>query len=242
MELAVLLDLARFLAGVAILTCASVTDWYWRRAPNVLWYILGGLAVTLLLAQYIFGLFPQDGELYVMVAVAFAVGIYLFYRIGLIAGGADAKALMALALLVPFPLDFGALPLRRGIVPTPFAVLGDALVGILVIPLALVVLNVVRGNLSLPVGLIGYKVRLDTVLDRPVWLIDRIEDGRHTRRYMRPMDDAEEQVPLLREARVDPVWVTPKIPFMIPLLIGFLLAFTAGDVLFSPIVSLILGR
>jgi prepilin signal peptidase PulO-like enzyme (type II secretory pathway) len=35
------------------------------------------------------------------------------------------------------------------------------------------------------------------------------------------------------------IWVTPKIPFMIPLLIGFILSFFVGDILFL-IMSIIL--
>ena len=30
----------------------------------------------------------------------------------------------------------------------------------------------------------------------------------------------------------DEIWVTPKIPFMIPLLIGFILTFILGDIMF----------
>ncbi|MBI4393238.1 MAG: prepilin peptidase [Euryarchaeota archaeon] len=242
MDTALLFDLARFIAGVLVLSYASVTDWFWRRAPNYLWFGLGGFGLVLLGVQYFVGAVALDAYLYLGAAAVFALAAYVFHRLGLIAGGADAKALMALAALAPLPIHLEALPAYPGIVPTPFSILGNALLGILIVPLGLVLVNVARGDFQFPAMLIGYKMRPENVVDSPVWLMDRLEEGRMKRRYMLPHDDAEEQVPLFLEKGIDQVWVTPKVPFMIPLLLGFVLAFTAGDVVFSPIVSLILQR
>ena len=43
--------------------------------------------------------------------------------------------------------------------------------------------------------------------------------------------DRSEDLARLRAAGIDKVWVTPQIPFMVPLLGGFWLAFFVGNVL-----------
>ena len=37
---------------------------------------------------------------------------------------------------------------------------------------------------------------------------------------------------MFEEKNILNIWVTPKIPFMIPLLIGFIISFFIGDILF----------
>ena len=52
------------------------------------------------------------------------------------------------------------------------------------------------------------------------------------------VEEAFERVQALGDEKV---WVTPKIPFMIPLLGGFLAAFTVGDLMFT-LLSGVMGR
>ena len=43
--------------------------------------------------------------------------------------------------------------------------------------------------------------------------------------------DADEEYELFEKMGIKEIWVTPKIPFMIPLFAGFLVSFVVGDLL-----------
>ena len=109
-ETGMILDIIRLLAGVIILTYASYTDIKTRRASNILWLILGSIGGILLLVQYLtigFG----DKTMY-LIFIPIMIGlVYLLFQLRLIFGGADAKALMALAILVPLHPTINQLPL-----------------------------------------------------------------------------------------------------------------------------------
>jgi preflagellin peptidase FlaK len=235
----VLLDLARLLVGATLLAFASYTDWRWRRAPNLLWWIMAGAGAALLALEAALDWSGVAARWpYLVFAPLFAAAIYGFWWVGLIAGGADAKALMALALLVPFPLALAdALPLLPAPVPGSFTILGDSLVVFLLIPLSLLAWNVAHGHARLPHALLGVKRKARDVRRGHAWPMEVVDaDGRRrTKLFASRMSDAQieetfQRVQALGEAKV---WVTPKIPFMIPLLAGFLAAFFVGDLLFA---------
>lgn len=98
-------DLARLLA-VPLLGWAALRDIRTRRVPNWVWYVLGGLGVVLLAADLV-RLAPFDDSFarLELIRIILSLGLvvplaYGFWRLGGF-GGADAKALMALAVLFP---------------------------------------------------------------------------------------------------------------------------------------------
>ncbi|QKY21736.1 prepilin peptidase [Halolamina sp. CBA1230] len=103
--LASLGDLARLLA-VPLLGWAALRDVRTRRVPNWVWYVLGGLGAVLLAAELarsapFAGRYARLELFRIAVSIGLVVPLaYLFWRIGGF-GGADAKALMALAVLFP---------------------------------------------------------------------------------------------------------------------------------------------
>lgn len=243
--MAVLLDLLRLFAGVAILSFAAYTDWMWRRAPNVLWLLLAGIGAVVLAADVALDPSGVRARWPYLVAIPLFAGLmYGFWWLGLIAGGADAKALMALALLLPFPIALtGALPLWGAPVPGAFTVLGDSLVLFLVIPLSLFVWNVSHGDARLPHAFLGIKKEGASIRRGHHWPMETFdaEGTRKTRLFASRMSASEVDETFERLAALgsEKVWVTPKIPFMIPLLLGFVAAFTVGDLLFGAMTALI---
>jgi archaeal preflagellin peptidase FlaK len=228
------LDVARLFVGTAVLSFASWTDWRWRRAPNILWMLMGAAGGLLLLLQLSLEPFLLTSWPMLVIAGAFAGMMFLFYRIGLLAGGADMKALACLAVLAPLPIHLGAFPLRPSLLPPPFAILGDALVAFLAVPLGLLITNVARGHLRLPHALLGLKLPVGVARLRHLWPMEHVEDGKVKTVWMpsRYAWDDEDWDALLAAGH-DLVWVTPKVPFMLPLLLGFVTAFFAGDLLFG---------
>ena len=98
-------DLARLLA-VPLLGWAALRDIRTRRVPNWVWYVLGGLGAVLLVADLVrLAPFGSSFARLELTRIALSLGVvvplaYGFWRLGGF-GGADAKALMALAVLFP---------------------------------------------------------------------------------------------------------------------------------------------
>ena len=165
-----------------------------------------------------------------------------FYQMRLLHGGADAKALIALTLLLPAYPEASPFPLvavdprteaaMQLLFPFSLVILVDTALLYLAVPLAILSFNVSRGNLRLPEALVGYRADLDR-LPRNVWLMERIDNrGEHVLVLLpsRGRDQIRE-AERLREAGVKRVWVQPKIPFMVPVLGGLLMAFFVGNLL-----------
>lgn len=175
-----------------------------------------------------------------------------FYQVGLLHGGADTKGLIALTLLVPLYPSADAFPLIsldpriegpiQAFFPFSLTVLVDAAVLFLAVPVAYLVLNAVRGDLEFPQALFGTRADLNRLPDH-VWLMERIDKkGEHVlvlfpRRGRDPSEEAER----LRAAGHTRAWVQPQMPFMVPLLGGFLLAFLVGNLLLGFLVSVLPG-
>ncbi|MGQ0535620.1 MAG: A24 family peptidase C-terminal domain-containing protein [Methanobacteriota archaeon] len=225
------LTLARLVAGTAFLTYASFTDWYWRRAPNVLWIWLGAIGLLLLLLELIVARETVE-PFYLVFAAIFIGALYVLYWVGLIVGGADLKALWALAVLVPFPVVFGPLPYLASPLPASFAAFGNALLFFLVVPIVYLARNAASGRWRFPHALLGVPMPLDKVEESHVWPMERVKDGALRLRFFPGHDeDLSEELAAMRAAGVASVWVTPKVPFMIPLLVGFVSVFLLGDVM-----------
>ncbi|HYT00652.1 MAG TPA: A24 family peptidase C-terminal domain-containing protein [Thermoplasmata archaeon] len=165
-----------------------------------------------------------------------------FYRARLLHGGADAKGLIALTMLLPTYPDASPFPvlapdprvqsLIRVIFPFSLVVWVDAAILALAIPLGLFLYNAARGDLAFPHAFLGYRARLDP-FPKHAWLMERITAaGEHVLvLFPRRGEDPAAEITKLRSAGIERAWVTPQTPFMVPLLLGFLLAFLAGNLL-----------
>src|SRR5437870_10072056 len=165
-------------------------------------------------------------ELYSMPAM---ILVYqLLYRGRILHGGADAKALITLGLLVPtypnmspFPLmtlDPRVATFRRVTFPFSLVVWVDAAVLFLGVPLGLLLLNAARGDLAFPHALLGYRARLDPFPPH-AWLMEKAcARGDHAlvlfpKRGRDPTDDLAR----LRAAGNDRARVRPQAPLVVPL-------------------------
>ncbi|AFK20651.1 A24 family peptidase [Haloferax mediterranei ATCC 33500] len=166
-------DLLR-LVVVPVLAWTAWRDIRTRRVPNVVWYPLAALGLALL-AWELFGHLPVEtvfDRLYLIrvgVSVFFVVPLsYLFWRLGGF-GGADAKALMVFAILLPtfpsytvgelvFPL---ADPTRLGVFS--MTVLTNTVIVGLAYPLLLAVRNLAAGEFEFPLSFVGRRVPVSSL-------------------------------------------------------------------------------
>jgi Flp pilus assembly protein protease CpaA len=206
----------RFLLAIAMLLGATVLDLRSRRVANLYWIPFLCFAAVLDAVD----LAATGDWLGLAVALALCGVFYLFWRFRLF-GGADAKGLMVLALLLP-PV-VGAAP-----IPTVLGSLGlaSAIAG-LGVPLVLLAWNLLHGRLVLPAMLLGVPMDLEQARRAHVWPMQEPAppgpDGRVALRwrYLRHVgSDVGARLDALQAAGVARPWVTPKVPFMLPLMLG----------------------
>jgi preflagellin peptidase FlaK len=226
---ATILDAIRLITGTVLLAYASYTDMKTRRAANILWVIMGLVGAILIVIQYLDGGFPNIWYL-VFIPIMIAL-MYLFFQMRLLFGGADAKALMALAILVPIQPLMGTLPFWKSFLPGSWTIFANATILFLFIPISLLLYNSSKRNLRFPHCLLGYVTPIEKAKQKFVWPLEKIKDGKRKLMYMPKNFDIDEELAQFEKLGITEIWVTPKIPFMVPLLAGFLVSFILGDIL-----------
>ena len=224
------LDLVRVSVGIAILSYASYTDIKTRLASNLLWLIMGVIGGALLIIQYLTIGFV---DIYQLAFIPIIIVImYVFFQLRLIFGGADAKAVMALAILIPIQPVLSIFPLwDRSYMPYTWVIFSNALILFLLIPLSLLFYNLTKKNIEFPHMLMGLKMKVEKAKKSFVWPLEKIIDGKRKMVYMPKEFDADKELKQFEKEGIREIWVTPKIPFMIPLLASFFVSFIFGDIL-----------
>lgn len=164
----------------------------------------------------------------------------LLYQFDVIKGGADAKALIALSIMFPTYPVIGPLPLipipfetAQFVLPFPLLVLFNAAILTLAVPVALFALNVSRRRFRFPAMFIGYVLPIAEAKNKYVWPMERFEDGeRKLILFPGPSEDTGADFDRLAEAGAQEVWVTPKIPFLIPITASLVFSVVVGNLLF----------
>jgi archaeal preflagellin peptidase FlaK len=218
-------DELRFGLGLLMLGGASLLDLRSRRVANPYWVPFMAVAALLWLADL-----QALGwrALALPMALAFAqyalyYGMWWFHFFG----GADAKGLIVLAFLVPGRPDL----LAGHTVPTLDALINGSLL-VLIYPLVFLLWNVSRGHVGGLATILGVRMDRARAEARHVWPLERVlpggSVGRHYwQRIGAPMDEVYDD---LRRAGIDTVWVTPKVPFMVPLALGLAMTAPWGNV------------
>ena len=153
--------------------------------------------------------------------------------------------MITIALLAPFyPHAFFEPALGyfavRYFWPYPIVILTNSIIVTLLLPIWYLVCNIAKKELHFPSCLLGYKIDIDLAERKYVWLMEQIKDGKKVSVYFpKRSENIKKDLEKLRASGAKRIWVTPKIPFMLFLLIGFVLAYALGDILYK-IISIIL--
>ena len=231
-ELGPVLDLTRLLVGIIILSYASYTDIKTRRASNINWIVMAIIGLILLAIQYFTIGFGTKTNYLIFIPIMIGF-VYLLFQMRLLFGGADAKALMAIAILAPLEPAIDQFPIWSGsLMPFSWSIFSNSVIVFLFIPISLLIYNIAKRDIKFPYCFLGYKMDVHKAMEKFVWPLEKIVDGK--RKFARmPKDfDADEEFMEFDRLGIKEIWVTPKIPFMIPLLIGYICAFFIGDILF----------
>lgn len=241
------------LAAFVFLTVGSVSDYRHREVSDRLWLVFAPVGGVLSVAR-----FAVDASLWfiaVVSIVATAVISLLLYYGGLY-GGADAKALICLAITVPLvPGNFT--PLVGHLHPVfPLSVLYNSYLIAFISTIVLFVYNayqflkfganIFEGYENEPIArkfvlmLTGYRVSIERLsesihlypLEQPTGASDR---PRKLRLFVSAESDRDEEIAQLKAgipARSNvKIWATPGLPLLIFITAGFVLVVLVGDLL-----------
>jgi len=167
----------------------------------------------------------------------------LFYYTRLLHGGADAKAFISMAILFPVYPVIQNLPLityPANIIenvqmayPFTFLILMNAaIISVIAVSLGLFFKNIVRGDRGFPEMFMGYRMDIDDISKSFVWPMEKIIDGGHVL-VLKPKrkDDVKEELAILKEQGLTRIWVNPKVPFIIPMLLGIIFSVVIGNLI-----------
>ena len=168
--------------------------------------------------------------------------IKMAYKLRLLHGGADAKALLLVAVLIPSWVTF--IPINGStFVPPVFALLVWGGLGFFLLPISLIIHNIADGNIKtfddITMSWHATKMPLDEITDNFVWLLDSVvisPEGEPTIvSSMQPpkvTPTREELMIKIEELRlmdVEDAWVTKKYPLLSYIFPGTILMLFFGD-------------
>jgi preflagellin peptidase FlaK len=203
--------------------------------------LYGAVVVVLALQGFLLYQDPAQMELFLRLLTipAMIVVAHIFFQTSLLKGGADAKALMSLAVLVPFyPAFYGFPVIELGslsgnfmsiVFPFSLVILMNSAILTVFAPLVFLAINARKGNLEFPQCLFGYKARLSG-FPRFAWLMERARDGRvEISVFPKRKGNREEEIQALTDLGREEAWATPQLPFMVPMFFGILISFFLGN-------------
>ncbi len=210
---------------------------YEQGRPNVL--VLGWLMLPLIVFVYMLNLLAESLVFWSLAMIpaimVFAFAMYFFY---IIHGGADAKAIITLAILVPFypsipyithrAVSEEVIPLMQAFFPFTLVILLNSSLIVLVFPVSYLFINLFKGDINFPLMFFGYKKKIDELEDSFVWPM-QYYDGGELKTELFPRTRSEKKIKSLKERDVRTAWATPKIPFIVPMFVGFLISFLIGN-------------
>jgi preflagellin peptidase FlaK len=253
-----ILDGARIVLCLSFLIYASWSDYKTREVSNKVWVILGPSALALTAFQFLF-YSSQPLQLLQSYILSFALtsvlAVAIFYAGGF--GGADAKALMCIALALPvYPSHL--LPEPAGFVSPLFPLTiftNGILLGALSVFYALFrnLLWKVRNRGGVFDGLetgsfgrkfmalvSGYKVKLSQLKNGHMYPLEDVyvnDEGETKRKLLVfPKDEEREEIVsrivenVKEESLEGGVWATPGLPLLIFITAGLIVALAYGDI------------
>lgn len=218
------LNQLRIIAAIAMLGYASYTDVAKREISDYVWIVFGALSIVFLFLE------PQFWEAFTNVGISLIVApiVLIIWRLGMF-GGADAFAIIVLALLVP------QITMSENTI-TPFTILTNAVI-ISIIPFFV---NLIRNLISMTKNdifegftetkkkriialFIGYKAKnpkYSFSIEKKVGKHKKLNLVMHHAEYAEFCDKPN-------------TWVTPGIPYMLFITAGFVAQLLYGDIIFN---------
>ena len=231
------IDLLKFILVLGFLVYACKLDVESRIVPNRVWKYMLIITLPIVIFQIVTEPLPQLFYMLAGIQVLIVISLaYLLYYIGAY-GGADAKALMCLSVIFPFYPTFNGFPiLNFGLGSFAFSTLANSVIAAPALLVGMFIRNLVvegvgdlKGNLLY--YLTGYKAKVDS-LPKFHNLLEYVDEDGKLIRVKRAVEPNEELIERLRREKIETVWVTPALPFLVFITAGYVAAFFLGDLLY----------
>ena len=243
-----MIEILKVLACMPFLLYACYADIKTRRVANEVWVMMFGVGFIFIMYDIMTYGMPYLIRNVLTFLFIFAF-VYVLFQLGAF-GGADAKVLMVISLIIPtFPeISIGSTSLPLNGVPFidvfAFSVFGNSVILTVIVPIGLFLYNLIKNpseSLKRPLYMfIGYITPISELERGHFRMIDsyrRTKNGvefSFARSGTELTSDVISELKKFREeGKVkDGVWITPGLPFMIPITAGFLTAVIFGDLIF----------
>jgi hypothetical protein len=199
-----------------------------------------GTGVVLFVAGWAYGVGASGVPVAAIAVYATVLLARALFEARVLYGGADAKAVIAVAVLLPLwsaPLLSQTTTLTVLLQATPFALtalINGALLA-LVVPIWLAIRNARRGEFTFARGFLGTSIPTDELPLRFVWLHEpKLEGSTPPMELETAAEDLQlrvQQAAELRARGIGRVWVTPQIPLVLFFALGAVLALLLGNLL-----------
>jgi preflagellin peptidase FlaK len=240
-----MLDIIKILFCIPFLIYSCYSDIKTRRVINDLWLImLAGSVFFILFDISVYG-FSYLARLFFSAGIIFLF-VYILFQLGTF-GGADAKLLIVLSIIFPTYPAFSSFgynfPLNKPIINLfAFGIFGNAVLLTIVVPLGLAIYNLSKMgfNIDNPLYMfVGYKSKISDLANKHIKLIQNFEVINGEAKFHFKRGGVEINEKTINELKIllqkglieDDIWVTPGLPFMIPITLGFFVAVLYGDMI-----------
>ncbi len=222
--------LIKFIIFLLILLVASFFDIRYRIVPPKLWIL--ALIVLIPLNLYEFLLFNYDLLNYLIsILLTVLISLALPY-LGF--GGADSKALIALALFFPVYPKFYYFPFFKCfLLPLALVTLINSVIFAPLISIYLFIINLKKlglHNLNVKY-FVGMKVNIENI-PKFCALLEYIDEKGNFKRSLKGVEPSNSIIRNMKEAGIKEVWITPLLPFIVFITIGYIISVILGNLLF----------
>ena len=252
----VMMDLIRVAVALSALSYAAWKDVKTREISDLPWFIIGGTGLLL----DIYGVWAGELRLdFILISLGFAAVFALSAFVFKIMGEADALAIAAIALIHPMSPYIGFTPFLFPPVLFVLSVVSNSVLIGAALFIYVLAMNLLVSKAGLFSGLqklplwkkavllvTSRRVKLGEEIKPPFhYPLEKYVEGKVERDIvLRPniWDDKQaiREFDVLRERKVKYVWVSTTLPFILNILLGYIMALVIGDVLLKA-VSLVLG-
>ena len=176
-----------------------------------------------------------DGILVYSAPVFFCIIFHLMYSLGIIRGGADAKALMAISIALPaypdtgFGLFEGHGIIEMLMVPSLSVLFLASLVSVAGCAVYCTIRN---HGFTVPGFYCGYMMPVADVCGSFVWPAEDIVDGMRCRCAIPDDENAVEICDKFRSLGLSEIYVTPMVPFIVPIAFSLIFVILFGSPIF----------
>lgn len=215
----------RVILALLMLAIGCFFDIWKREVHDYLWIIFGGVGLGLLIIEPV----PIDAIYSILFALIIAPIAIVLWRLGLF-GGADAFALMALAIIAPqFTLNENTI--------TPFTTLSNAAI-LFVIPL---LINALRNIISITKHENIFEGFDETAVKKIIAMFIgyRAKNPKHGFSIERKRYKVKKFLFSFHHAEKESfenkpnTWITPGIPYLLLITGGFIIQIIYGDIILS---------